>query len=156
MHFIDLLTVDSVHIGVTVRTKKRLLELASEILGRDADGPDCRSIFMALCTRERLGSTALGHGVALPHGRLSDLDRVRGALIRTRDPIEFEAPDAEPVDLFFALAVPDQRHDEHLRMLSQLAELVSDEARRGALRSANDSVATLRLLQDWHAHQVTE
>lgn len=90
-----------------------------------------------LCEREALGSTAIGHGIAIPHGRAPALDRPRGALLRLTQPVAFG--EEEPVDLVFAIAVPSHYTHQHLMLLSELAELFSNEAIRQALREARDA-----------------
>ncbi len=155
MQIIDVLSPERVRIQAKARSKKHLLELASEVLAGD-DGPtETRAIYTSLCARERLGSTGLGHGVAIPHGRMSDAQGVAGAFIRLADPIEFEAPDQQRVDLFFALVVPDACQDEHLKLLAQLAEMLSDSDYRERLRRAGSSGEVLELLESWQGQTVT-
>lgn len=98
-------------------------------------------IYRNLCERETLGSTAIGHGIAIPHGRAPLLERPRGALLRLERPVDFGGD--EPVDLVFAIAVPSHYTHQHLMLLSELAELFSEPAIRQALREARDA-ATLR------------
>ena len=154
MQIIDLLSRERVRIEARVRSKKHLLEMASEVLAGDDSSADARAIFSSLCARERLGSTGLGHGVAIPHGRMGARD-VAGAFIRLHDGVDFEAPDSERVDLVFALVVPEQCRDEHLRLLAQLAEMFSDEQYRDRLRRAGSSAEVLELLESWQGQTVT-
>lgn len=95
-------------------------------------------ILDALISRERLGSTALGQGIAVPHGRLTDLERPVAAMITLAKGIEFDAPDEEPVDIIFALLVPEDSTDEHLRILSAMAEKFSNDSITSTLRQCND------------------
>jgi len=97
----------------------------------------------ALWAREQTGSTALGNGVAVPHARIDGISGIRAAFIRTRTPVAFAAPDAQPVDLFFGLIVPTHANTEHLELLGEIAELLSDEAAIDTLRAAT-SAATIR------------
>ena len=137
MDLSTLLTAARTRCGVTVTSKKRALECLSEQLMADTDAdPDTtRSIFEGLIVRERLGSTGLGRGVALPHTRSPDIEQPRAALLRLAEPIDFDAADRRPVDLLFALLVPEHSNDEHLRILSRLAEMFRDEALCARLRA---------------------
>lgn len=152
MHLIDLLAPTRVTVGASVTSKKRLLELLAQLLadGRDADGE--RAIFDSLCAREKLGSTGLGQGVAIPHGRSAALGSAVGAFVRLSEPIDFGAPDGQPVDLMFALGVPEHFTNQHLLLLSQLAELFSDAEFTERLRKAPDSSSLYALLSDWQQH----
>ncbi|MFC4727818.1 PTS sugar transporter subunit IIA [Coralloluteibacterium thermophilus] len=115
-----------------------LLEPAVERRGR---------VLQALLARERIGSTALGHGVAVPHARLEDDGgRVCAAFLRLSTPIDFGAPDGAPVDLLLALSMP-QHCSEHLQLLAEVSERLGDPALREALRAAPDTAAVLRLLR---------
>jgi PTS system nitrogen regulatory IIA component len=149
MHLIDLLVPARVVAGAAVTSKKRLLELLSGLLA-DGAGPEIeRRVFDSLCAREKLGSTGLGHGVAIPHGRTGALPGAVGAFVRLSDPIDFSALDGQPVDLVFALAVPEHFTNQHLLLLSQLAEMFSDTAFCARMRAAPDSAALHALLADW-------
>lgn len=134
---IDLLSADRVALDESLTSKKSLLEKASRLLARDGQAAASRDIFEALCQRERLGSTGLGHGVAIPHCRVAQ-QGVSGAFIRLKRPIEFDSPDGSPVDLFFALAVPSECNEAHLKLLARIAERFSDAGQREALRRATD------------------
>ncbi len=136
MELSDILSVERVAVGVSVSSKKSLLEKVSELLALAPDAAPAREIFESLCQRERLGSTGLGKGVAIPHGRVAGQTEVSGAVLRLLRPIEFDSPDGEKVDLFFALAVPEQCTDEHLRLLARIAARFGNEAERKALRTA--------------------
>ncbi|MFN2333716.1 MAG: PTS sugar transporter subunit IIA [Wenzhouxiangellaceae bacterium] len=133
MHLEDLLSADRVALDQPLSSKKSLLEKAAELLALDPESAEDRDIFEGLCQRERLGSTGLGHGVAIPHCRV-DQDSVTGALIRLRRPIDFDSPDSEKVDLFFALSVPSQCSEAHLKLLGSIAELFSHPEQREKLR----------------------
>lgn len=136
MELSDVLAPERVVVDVTASSKKSLLEKASELLAQAAGSADSREIFESLCQRERLGSTGLGHGVAIPHGRVSEQKTVAGALIRLQRGIDFDGPDSERVDLFFALAVPSECTDAHLKLLASIAERFGDHAQREAFRKA--------------------
>lgn len=151
MQLIDLLNPESVACNVHAGSKKRALELASEQLAREQDQAGSRQILEGLCAREKLGSTGLGHGVAIPHARLESLEKPAGAFIRLAEPVEFDAADREPVDLLFALVVPEAATEEHLQLLSQIAELFGDESRRTRARGAEGSKEVYDLITHWHA-----
>jgi len=149
MHLLDLLSPGRVRAQGPVTGKKRLLEQVAALL---SDGPDVeRAVFDALVGRERLGSTGLGHGVAIPHGRSARVATPVGAFLRLAEPVDFGAPDSEPVDLVFALVVPEHYSSQHLMLLSQLAEMFGDAGFRDRLRAAGDSAAIHALLASWQA-----
>lgn len=146
MQLVDVLAPERIAIDISVSSKKSLLEKAAELLAASGDSAAAREIFDSLCQRERLGSTGLGHGVAIPHGRVDGQVEVAGAMLRLKRPIDFDAPDQEKVDLFFALAVPGQCTDTHLRLLAEMAERLGRDAQRDALRTIDDPDELLRLL----------
>ena len=96
--------------------------------------------------RERLGSTGLGHGVAIPHGRLAGAEDAVAAFIRLESAVDFEAPDGQPVDLVVGLLVPEECNDCHLQLLAQLAEIFSQASVRDALRATNDPLDVWQIL----------
>lgn len=123
-----------------------VLDAAAGMLAcRQAGADDLRTSLQA---RERLGSTAIGHGIAIPHGRSPTLEAPRGALLRLQPAVDFNASDGQDVDLVFAMAVPDHYTHQHLMLLSELAERFSDERFRAALRNAPDARAMRALLLD--------
>lgn len=143
MPFIDLLPVERVRTGLAARDKAELIERLAELL---ADG-DAALAREALAARERLGSTGLGHGVAIPHGRSAKIAEARAAFVRLGEPVDFGADDGRPVDLVAALLVPAHFTDQHLKLLAELAELFSDHALTAALRAAPDADALLAALK---------
>ncbi len=146
MRISDILTPDRVRCGVEANSKKRALEVLSAQIALADPSLTPRAVFDCLLTRERLGSTGLGSGVAIPHGRLPNLHHAIGAFIRIQEPVDFDALDNEPVDLLFGLLVPAESTDEHLQVLSLLAEGFSDESLRGQLRSPGISSETAFIL----------
>jgi len=142
----DLLSPEKIHCDVHSTSKKRLLEIISEELARHSEHLNQREIFESLCARERLGSTGLGKGVAIPHGRVKGTDRVEVSFIRLKKPLAFDSVDGEPVDLLFALAVPETCGEDHLKLLAQVAELFSDTELLVQLRAAEDSGKLMQLL----------
>lgn len=119
-----------------------VLRHAAELLSCQQAG--ATELYASLCEREALGSTAIGHGIAIPHGRSHIITEPRGALLRLQHPIDFGSD--EPVDLCFAMAVPSHYTHQHLMLLSELAEQFSDPDFRQALRAAPDAQALLQLL----------
>jgi PTS system nitrogen regulatory IIA component len=142
----DLISPDTVLPAVRTSSKKRLLEVISKALARDDESLDPREIFESLCARERLGSTGLGNGVAIPHGRVTGSSRVQAVFIRLARPLAFDAVDGKPVDLLFALAVPEHCTSDHLKLLSEIAEKFSDDELLDALRGTDDAAELARLL----------
>ena len=153
MKISQLLSHERVLVGISVSSKKRLLEQLSDLLVNGSDELDSEHVFDSLLARERLGATALGHGVALPLGRLCGLTSTLAAFIHSGNGVEFDAPDKQDVDLIFALAVPEQAADEHLDLLAQLAGMCRDPQQREALRAAQSSEAVIAVISDWEAQQ---
>lgn len=149
MKISQVLPPERVFIGAGTKSKKRLLEQLSELLVAGEDSLDAGEVFNSLLTRERLGPTGLGHGVALPHGRLAGLQSTLAAFIHSADGVDFDAPDKQPVDLVFALAVPDQAAGDHLDLLAELAGLCRDPDRRQALREAEGADSVLAVVRAW-------
>ena len=135
-------------IDVDASDRAQLLHRAAEVLAT-CHGLPARAIEDALVARERLGSTALGHGVALPHARLAGLLEPAAVFLRTRVPIPFDAPDGKPVSQFLVLVVPPQAADHHLRLLACAATLFGNRSFRDALRAAATPEAIAALLADW-------
>lgn len=144
----DLLSAERVLPDVRTSSKKRLLEFISEALVRHDASLNPREVFESLCARERLGSTGLGHGVAIPHGRVNSSAAPQAVFIRLAKPLAFDAVDGEPVDLLFALAVPENCTSDHLKLLAQIAERFSDPQLLEKLRNAEDANELVQLLSD--------
>ena len=119
----DLLSPELIRCDVHAGSKKRLLELISEQLATSSDEFTQREIFESLNARERLGSTGLGHGVAIPHGRVRGASSVTASFFRLAKPLAFDAVDGKPVDLLFALAVPEHCTTDHLKLLAEIADV---------------------------------
>lgn len=149
MNLSTLLDPERVICCPDIGSKKRALELLSERLASGAEGIAGGDIFEGLLARERLGSTGLGHGVAIPHGRCPGLDRPVAAFIKLAQGIDYDAPDRQPVDLIFALLVPAAANEEHLRILSALARLFSDREAVAKLRRAEGADLLLAVIRDW-------
>ncbi len=150
MQLIDLLAPVRIRADVQASSKKRLLEVAATTLIEPGDDTELeRRIYDSLCARERLGPTALGHGVAIPHGRIPGLATPAGAFLKLADPLDFDAADGQPIDLVFALVVPEHFSQQHLMLLSQLAEMFSDAEFCARLRATHDSTELHAVLSEW-------
>lgn len=142
----DLLSPERISFDVHAGSKKRLLEIVSEKLADNSDQLGQREIFESLIARERLGSTGLGNGVAIPHGRVKGIQHVEAAFVRLAKPLAFESADGLPVDILFALAVPEDCGEDHLKLLAHIAELFSEPGFLEKLRATNSSAELIRLL----------
>lgn len=139
------LQTSAISVGETASSKKRVLEQAARLLAGSVEEPSVEQIFERLLERERLGSTGLAGGVALPHARMPGVDACRGAFLRLEEAVEFDALDGQPVDLVFALLVPENASEAHLQLLAKLAGLFDDAAVRERLRAA-DASEVMRVL----------
>lgn len=148
MPFSSLLERERVTLIDTPLGRDEVIERAAALLARPVDGHGLAATDLArrLREREQLASTGLGHGVAIPHGRFGALDHSRGAFLRLARPVDFASPDGRPVDLVFAMVVPEQAVASHLAQLAEIAERFSDACFRDALRDAEDSSELARLL----------
>ena len=143
-----LLPQAHVVLDLDVSSKKRLFEQIGLLFENTRQLPRAR-VFDSLFDREKLGSTGLGYGVAIPHGRIKTIKEPVCAFVRTAQPVAFESPDGEPVRLVFGLLVPEHATEVHLEILSELAQLFSDPTMREALINAKDAEAAHRLITDW-------
>ena len=139
MQLEDILTPDRCYCDVKGVSKNRLLKTISEKIEGEVNYLQANQIFDSLMSRERLGSTGLGKGIAIPHCRVPSCNEVIGCLITLEQPIDFDAVDAKPVDLLFVLIVPEQKTDEHVKVLAKLAALFNDESFCTILRNTHDS-----------------
>ncbi|HEU4665753.1 MAG TPA: PTS sugar transporter subunit IIA [Dokdonella sp.] len=144
MPFLDLLPAERVRTDLAAADKGELIGQLARLL---ADGGDPAIAREALAARERLGSTGLGHGVAIPHGRSAKIDEASAAFVRLAAPVDFGADDGRPVDLVAALLVPAHFTDQHLKLLAELADLFSDTAITRELREAPDAAAVRAVLE---------
>ena len=136
----DLLIPENVLLDLDVGNKRRLFEVIALESELRYDLTPTITVD-SLLARERLGSTGLGQGIAIPHGRIRGLEHAIGYFVRPKTPIIFQAPDGQPVRDIFVLLVPEAATDEHLQILSELAQRFSNRAFRDALTAANDPVA---------------
>lgn len=149
MQISDLLKPDRVLSAVKASSKKRTLEILSELIAKSSPDLNAHEVFESLIARERLGSTGLGSGVALPHGRVKGSRLTIGAFVQLQEPVSFDAIDSQPVDLLFALVVPEESTEEHLQALAALAEMFIRPELRQRLRSLRDPVALYECLVNW-------
>jgi PTS system nitrogen regulatory IIA component len=143
-----ILPVANVLVGIEATSKKRVFEHAG-MLFENHHAIARATITDNLFARERLGSTGLGHGVAIPHGRIKGLKNPLAAVMRVAQPIPFDAPDDEPVGLLIFLLVPEAATQRHLEILSEIAEMLSDRDLRERLKVAEDASALHQLIADW-------
>ena len=146
-----LLPLSNVMLDLDVGSKKRLFEQVG-LLFENHHQIARSQVFDSLFAREKLGSTGLGRGIAIPHGRVKGLKEALGALVRTKQGIPFDAPDGQPVELIFVLLVPDRATDVHLQLLSELAQMFSDKAFRERMRAAANAEEMHQLITNWQPH----
>ncbi len=149
MQVTELLNIERISCCNEAGSKKRVLEQMSQLIATGQTELSQDQIFDSLISRERLGSTGLGHGVAIPHARVENSDKTLAAVIKLRQGVDYDAPDQKPVDLIFALLVPENSTEEHLQLLAQLAQMFSDEGFVSKLRAANDANALYQTLRSW-------
>lgn len=138
MQLEDILTPERCHCDVQGVSKKRLLKTISEQIEEDVGYLDANTVFDALMARERLGSTGLGGGIAIPHCKIAECKEIIGCIVTLEEPVDFDSIDSKPVDLLFILIVPDEESDNHVKLLGQIAELFSDENFCFVLRNTHD------------------
>lgn len=147
-----ILPAAQVLVGVDVTSKKRAFEEAG-LLFETLHGLNRALITDSLFARERLGSTGLGHGVAIPHGRIKGLKAPMAAVFRLAQPIGFDAPDEQPVNLLIFLLVPEAATQKHLEILSEIAELLSDTALRENIKNSTAQEGLHQLIAQWQSAQ---
>lgn len=147
----ELLPPSNVVIDLDASSKKRVFEQAG-LLFENNQGIARSVVFDSLFSRERLGSTGLGQGIAIPHGRIKGLKEAAGAFLRLAAPVQFDAPDGRPVTMLFVLLVPEQANERHLQILSELAQMFSDPGFRDQLMQAPDNAAIHALFLNWGPH----
>ena len=150
----SILPASQVLVGIEVTSKKRAFEEAG-LLFENLHGLSRALIADSLFARERLGSTGLGHGVAIPHGRIKGLKAPMAAVLQLSQPIGFDAPDEQPVGLLIFLLVPEAATQKHLEILSEIAELLSDASLRERIKSAPTAEQLHALIADWHSAQAS-
>lgn len=148
----SILSAAQVLVHVDASSKKRAFEEAG-LLFENLHGLSRALVTDSLFSRERLGSTGLGHGVAIPHGRIKGLKAPMAAVLQLAQPIGFDAPDEQAVSLLIFLLVPEAATQKHLEILSEIAEMLSDAGLREKLASSSDAVELHRLITNWQSAQ---
>ena len=144
----NLFTPDCIALDNPAKNRADAFAAAGDLFAKQV-GITAALVVEFLNAREEMGSTALGAGVAIPHGRVKGLKQPAAALMRLKDPIEFSAPDGEPVSTLIFLLVPEKATQQHLEILSSIAQLLSDSDAREKLTSATDPIKVCELLQHW-------
>lgn len=155
MNITELVTPECVQCYPEIGSKKKLLDDISVLLAGNAPQLSQNEIFESLINREKLGSTGLGKGVAIPHGRMVALERPIGAFIKLDSPVDFDAMDEQPVDLVFALLVPQDSTEEHLQILSTIAELFSNEVFCTSMRQCTSNDCVYQILSQQEPKQIS-
>ena len=145
MKITDILTSDSIQLDVPASSKKQVLETIAKFAASSANCEQ-QIIFDALVERERLGTTGIGKGVAIPHARLAELSKLYCLFMRVK-PVDFEAVDGKPVDLMFCLLVPEESGADHLKALARISKLLRNEDSCTALREAKTNQEILEIIE---------
>jgi len=145
MEIRDFLAPEAVVIDLAAASKKQVLQALAQRIARIAH-QDERTVFDVLLERERLGTTGVGKGIAIPHGRIASLDRIYGLFARLKPPVEFEAMDNDPVDLVFLLLAPAAAGADHLKALARVSKLLRNPAQCEKLRRASDAKSAFAIL----------
>jgi PTS system nitrogen regulatory IIA component len=147
MQLSNLLSTDAVVASLKVTSKKQALQDLSQLAGK-ITGLASRDIFETLLQRERLGSTGLGHGIAIPHGKLPELNQLYGVFARLESPIDFDAMDNQPVDLIFLLLAPESAGADHLKALARVSRMLRDNSIVAKLRGSDEDAALYAILTE--------
>lgn len=147
MDLTDLIDVSAIMPALKANSKKQLLQLLSERAASITGIPE-REVFDTILQRERLGSTGVGNGIAIPHGKLAGVRRITGVFARLESPVDFDALDDEPVDLVFLLLAPEGAGADHLKALSRIARVLRDADTVAKVRGTRDASAIHALLSD--------
>ncbi|WP_338516428.1 PTS IIA-like nitrogen regulatory protein PtsN [Alteromonas gracilis] len=134
-----IVSLDRTECAVQCNSKKRILEIIADIAAKNNEHIEQATVLNSLLARERMGSTGIGNGIALPHGRLAGLDRVIAIVVTSTPAIDFDALDEKPVDIFFALLVPEEQTEGHLQTLATVAGKLSNKETIKAIRRATTS-----------------
>ncbi len=143
-----LLTPDTTLLDLSFTSKKKLFEHSADLFAQ-THALKSADIFTSLFDRERLGSTALGCGIAIPHGRIKGLKEACGAFYRLKTPLEFDAPDNQPVSICFVLLVPKDANEQHLQILGELAQLFGDDSLRSKMLDVANAAELIALVSAW-------
>ncbi|MEW9799029.1 PTS IIA-like nitrogen regulatory protein PtsN [Alteromonas sp. CYL-A6] len=142
-----LVSLDRTECAVQCNSKKRILEIISNIAAKNNPEIDQAAVLTSLLSRERMGSTGIGNGIALPHGRLPGLEKVIAIVVTSSPAIDFDAIDNQPVDIFFTLLVPEDQTEGHLQTLATVASKLNDKETVKAIRRASTSDDIITALQ---------
>lgn len=123
----EIISLDRTACAVDCSSKKRIFDVISEIAVLQQPQLDQHTVLSSLLAREKMGSTGIGNGIALPHGRLSDISEVMAIVVTSETPVDFDAIDNKPVDIFFAILVPSEQTEGHLQTLAMIAKKLSDK-----------------------------
>ena len=137
-------------------SKKRVLEQIAQLIARDLPDLDAQDIFESLISREKLGSTGFGNGIAIPHCRLPGCAAPISAVLHLEAAVDFDAIDGAPVDLLFVLLVPEQANETHLQLLSELAQMFSDRSFREELLNAPDAATLHAMFANWGSSDASD
>jgi PTS system nitrogen regulatory IIA component len=150
MHLADIISPDLVVSNVQATSKKRAFETISDVIASNTEiSMGANDIFDSLIARERLGTTAIGHGIAIPHGRVKESSKTIGAFVQLRDGVDCDALDDKAVKLIFAVLVPENTNEEHLQLLARLAQMFKNSDLREKLLAAPDNKTLYDLLVQW-------
>jgi PTS system nitrogen regulatory IIA component len=142
----DIISLDRTQCAVECHSKKRIFELITEIALKQNPRLNQDEVLTSLVNREKMGSTGIGNGIAIPHGRIVGLEHIMAVIITSDEPIEFDAIDGKPVDIFFAILVPNDEAETHLKTLAGIARKLSDKDIVKAIRNAEDKKAIVAAL----------
>ena len=145
MEIIDLITPERVVVDLRATSKKHTLQQLAQ-LAADITGLHERAVFDVLLERERLGTTGVGKGIAIPHGKVPEIDGLYGIFARLEQPVKFDAVDEQPVDLIFLLLAPESAGADHLKALARVSRLLRDASTCKKLRDATDAPAVFNVL----------
>jgi PTS system nitrogen regulatory IIA component len=147
MHLSDILTLDSTYCGLKVNSKKRILENICQLASSQVGDIETDQLLASLVEREKMGSTGIGNGIAIPHGRLSNSNKAVAVLVTTEQPIDFDAIDNREVDIFIALFVPENSCQEQLNTLQSFDRIFINKSMTKQVRKCNDSKVLFSLIQ---------
>ena len=134
----DIISLDRTQCSVECHSKKRIFEVISEIAVKQSPQLEQSEVLASLLNREKMGSTGIGNGIAIPHGRIDGINQIMAIIVTSDEAIEFDAIDDKPVDIFFAILVPNEEADTHLKALAGIARKLSDKEIVKAIRKAED------------------
>lgn len=147
MEIKDILSVDCTRCAVPLTSKKRVLQYISTVVGEKLPRLDEEEILNSLICREKMGSTGIGNGIAIPHGRISGIDAPIAVVVTSQTGVDFESIDNQKVDIFFAIMVPVDKAEGHLQTLARIAQTLSNKDVIKKIRKANSDQLLYEILQ---------